>query len=85
MIGKGSKVEFLSAKRHMLHPNFYPIPGTLGEVIKIHNGDTALVKWPEKAINSVTGSCTRFAILCDLRKISSYDYAMNRQKSAGTR
>jgi hypothetical protein len=87
MIGKGSKVEFLSEKHHKIHPHIYPQAGTCGEVLKVHNGDTALIRWPEGSIPSAVRPCRRFALLSDLRKVPSNDYyiKMRRTMSAAAR
>lgn len=41
----GVKVRYLSAGKHELNPEFYPVQGTVGEVVFVDDDDTCLVQW----------------------------------------
>ena len=42
----GNKVRYLSAEKHKQNPEFYPLQGTVGEVVFVDDDDTCLVQWP---------------------------------------
>ena len=42
----GSKVRYLNVKKHLESPEFYPLQGTIGEVVSVCNDNTCLVQWP---------------------------------------
>jgi hypothetical protein len=45
-VKKGDKVRYLNAERHLKSPEFYPLQGTIGEVVFVCDDDTCLVQWP---------------------------------------
>lgn len=45
-VKKGDKVRYLNAERHKQNPEFYPLQGTIGEVVFVCNDDTCIVQWP---------------------------------------
>lgn len=45
-VKKGDKVRYLNAERHKQNPKFYPLQGTIGEVVFVCNDDTCIVQWP---------------------------------------
>ena len=42
----GNKVRYLNAEKHKQNPVFYPLQGTIGEVVFVCNDDTCIVQWP---------------------------------------
>lgn len=42
----GSKVRYLNAEKHEQDPEFYPVQGTVGEIVNISNNDICFVQWP---------------------------------------
>lgn len=42
-----SKVRYLNAEKHEQSPEFYPLQGTIGEVISVVDDNTYLVQWPD--------------------------------------
>lgn len=45
-VKKGVKVRYLNAGKHLKNPEFYPLQGTIGEVVLVCDDDTCLVQWP---------------------------------------
>lgn len=41
----GSKVRYLNAEKHEQNPEFYPVQGTVGEVISVSDSGACLVQW----------------------------------------
>lgn len=46
-VKKGDKVRYLNAERHKQNPEFYPLQGTIGEVVFVCDDDTYIVQWPD--------------------------------------
>lgn len=46
-VKKGDKVRYLNAERHKQNPEFYPLQGTIGEVVFVCDDDTCIVQWPD--------------------------------------
>ena len=46
-VKKGDKVRYLNAERHLKSPEFYPLQGTIGEVVFVCDDDTCIVQWPD--------------------------------------
>lgn len=42
----GVKVRYLNAEKYEQNPEFYPVQGTVGEVVFADDDDTCLVQWP---------------------------------------
>lgn len=42
----GNKVRYLNVKKHLESPEFYPLQGTIGEVVSVCNDNICLVQWP---------------------------------------
>lgn len=42
----GSKVRYFNAEKHGINPEFYPAPGTVGEVKGFCDGGACLIRWP---------------------------------------
>lgn len=40
------KVRYLNTKKYKELPEFYPIPGTVGEIIQVCDDETCRVQWP---------------------------------------
>jgi hypothetical protein len=45
-VKKGVKVRYLNAGKHLKNPEFYPLQGTIGEVVLVCDDDTCTVQWP---------------------------------------
>lgn len=45
-VKKGDKVRYLNAGKHLKNPEFYPLQGTIGEVVLVCDDDTCTVQWP---------------------------------------
>lgn len=45
-VKKGVKVRYLNAGKHLKNPEFYPLQGTIGEVVLVCDDDTCAVQWP---------------------------------------
>ena len=41
-----SKVRYLNAEKHEQNPKFYPLQGTIGEVVSVCADNTCFVQWP---------------------------------------
>ena len=42
----GSKVRYLNAEKHKQNPKYYPVQGTIGEVVSVSDNGTCFVQWP---------------------------------------
>jgi hypothetical protein len=47
----GDKVRYLNAEKHEQNPEFYPLPGTIGEADSDGDNETCLVQWPDYKIS----------------------------------
>lgn len=44
-VKKGDKVRYLNAEKHLKNPEFYPLQGTIGEVVFVTDDNTCIVQW----------------------------------------
>ena len=67
----GSKVRYLNAEKHEQNPMFYPLQGTIGEVVFIDNvnnddnDDTCLIQWPGYATTWYASQPDLEVLLCE--------------------
>ena len=61
----GSKVRYLSAEKHEQNPNFYPLQGTIGVVIRVDNDDTCLIQWHGYATTWYSSRFDLEVLLCE--------------------
>lgn len=45
-VKRGDKVRYLNAEKHEQNPEFYPLQGTIGEVVSVCEDNTCFVQWP---------------------------------------
>ena len=45
-VKRGDKVRYLNAEKHEQNPKFYPLQGTIGEVVSVCEDNTCFVQWP---------------------------------------
>ena len=60
----GVKVRYLNAEKHEQNPEFYPVQGTVGEVVFADN-DTCLVQWPGYTCSWYTSQFDLEVLLCE--------------------
>lgn len=64
--GKGGgrmKVMFLCKHKHIVHPEYYPKPGTIG-VVMSSSANFYSVRWPDNSVKSSTYEFYVERILC---------------------
>lgn len=61
----GNKVRYLSTKKHEQSPEFYPVRGTVGEVVSVDDDDTCLVQWPDYKTTRYTSRFDLEVLLCE--------------------
>lgn len=61
----GSKVRYLNAEKHEQNPEFYPLQGTIGEVVFVDDDDTCLVQWPCYKTTWYTSRFDLEVLLCE--------------------
>lgn len=61
----GGKVRYLNAEKHEQNPEFYPLQGTVGEVVSISSDITCLVQWPNYTTTCYASRFDFEVLLCE--------------------
>lgn len=68
------KVRMINANMHRMYPEYYPIVGTVGTVIKVDDDGTLLVEWPKGSLLGKNG-CT-FIYRSDVTEVGETEYGI---------
>ena len=61
----GDKVRYLNAEKHKQNPEFYPLQGTIGEIISVADDNTCLVQWPDYITTWFANQSDLEVLLCE--------------------
>ena len=68
------KVRMINADMHRVYPEYYPIVGTIGTVVRVAEYGTILVEWPKGSLLG-KNSCT-FVSRSDVTEVSEKEYGI---------
>lgn len=68
------KVRMINADMHRMYPEYYPIVGTIGTVVRAAEYGTILVEWPKGSLLG-KNSCT-FVSRSDVTEVSEKEYGI---------